>query len=92
MACDPKFACLYFALIAIILILILMQLWGVGFYKNTSSESFVVKTARRVANPAYKKKQIGVKTERMANNGETINCGGLSSTDCDLLGQSGYSA
>lgn len=39
MNCDPRLACLYFALIAVILILILMQVWRVGYYKNNSNSS-----------------------------------------------------
>ena len=37
MNCDPRLACLYFALIAVILILVLMQVWKVGYYKNNSN-------------------------------------------------------
>lgn len=36
MNCDPRLACLYFALVAVILILILMQVWKVGYYRNAN--------------------------------------------------------
>lgn len=38
MNCDPRLACLYFALVAVVLILILMQVWRVGYYRNGGSE------------------------------------------------------
>ena len=34
MNCDPRLACLYFALVAIVLILILMQVWKVGYFRT----------------------------------------------------------